>query len=278
MSFIFSSELEVEGDLKVTGTIQNDSLAQVILNLQAQITILQNQLGLVPDCHGIPGGDGYVDCDGICDGGNMDCTVTDFNGYTYQTAQIGSQIWMTENLRTTHYRNGVPITSLETLLSNGSTWGGTNGGAYTYSDAEVYGLLYNWHVSENGNGVCPAGWHVPTDEDWKELEITLQMCMGGDDESYYNNGGCVNDRGFRGDFQANLMIDEDFLLLLGGYITHTANLNAVGQEGWFWTSSVGNNFGADYAYARGIYSGRGDVYRMDDIDKKVGMSIRCIQD
>ena len=98
MSFIFSGELEVEGDLKVTGTIENDSLAQVIseqqeqisilqllvVDLQAQITLLGYGLGAF-DCNGMIGGDAVLDDCGVCDGDNSTCGITDIDGNHYFT-------------------------------------------------------------------------------------------------------------------------------------------------------------------------------------------------
>ena len=132
LTCLFANELEVDGDLTVTGTIQNDSLQQVITELQAQIvalqsqiTILQNQLGLVADCNGVIGGDATIDQCGVCDndssndcvqdctglwgGDAQDCTITDIDGNEYEIVQIGTQVWMAENLRTTSYKNGESI-------------------------------------------------------------------------------------------------------------------------------------------------------------------------
>ena len=110
--------------------------------------------------------------------------VTDIDGNIYNAVQIGNQVWMAENLRTTHYADGTPIPS-------GSTYDD-----YHYSSTEPYfydpiaynikyGYLYNWpaviHGAENSNnnpsgiqGICPNGWHVPSDEEWNELKNTVE--------------------------------------------------------------------------------------------------------
>lgn len=103
-------------------------------------------------------------------------TVTDYDGNTYNTVQIGTQCWMKENLKTTHYSNGDGI-----LLGNGVA-GSTTIGYYYYPNNEVnnkqfYGLLYNWPAVMNGadtnnlvpsgvQGICPNGWHVPSDNEF----------------------------------------------------------------------------------------------------------------
>ena len=98
-------------------------------------------------------------------------TVTDIDGNVYETVQIGEQIWMAENLKVTHYNNGEDILSITT--------NGSSGGANAYNNDPVnldnYGMLYNWHAVNNSNGICPDGWHVPTDEEFMELEMELGM-------------------------------------------------------------------------------------------------------
>lgn len=106
-------------------------------------------------------------------------TVTDYDGNTYNTVQIGTQCWMKENLKTTHYSNGVNIP-----LGNGLL-GSTTIGYYYYPNNETtnksfYGLLYNWAAVMNGadttnlvpsgvQGICPTGWHVPSDNEFVVL-------------------------------------------------------------------------------------------------------------
>ena len=110
--------------------------------------------------------------------------VVDIDGNVYETVIIGGQEWMKENLRVTRYRDGTPI---PTGLDN-KNWAETTSGAYSiypYGNAEgidskeqmvaTFGLLYNWYVVDNPKGVCPDGWRVPTDNEWKELELTAGM-------------------------------------------------------------------------------------------------------
>ena len=103
-------------------------------------------------------------------------TVTDYDGNTYNTVQIGTQCWMKENLKTTHYANGDGI-----LLGHGVV-GSTTVGYYYYpnnsvNNKQLYGLLYNWEAVMNGvdtnnlvpsgvQGICPNGWHVPSDNEF----------------------------------------------------------------------------------------------------------------
>ncbi len=102
-------------------------------------------------------------------------TLADFDGNVYNTVQIGDQCWMKENLKTTHYANG-------SAIAEGST-------AYPGNNSElksIYGLLYSATAIMNGSagsdsnpsgvqGACPDGWHVPSDEEWMQLERYLGM-------------------------------------------------------------------------------------------------------
>ena len=122
-------------------------------------------------------------------------TVTDYDGNVYQTVQIGNQCWMKENLRTTHYADGTTIplgTSTSTTTS------------YRYNpnndanNVPTYGYLYNWTAVMNGagssiatpsgvQGVCPTGWHVPSDAEWTQLtdyvgSQSVYLC--GNDSAY----------------------------------------------------------------------------------------------
>ena len=104
-------------------------------------------------------------------------TLTDYDGNTYNTVAVGTQCWMKENLRTTHYSDGWPIEH-GTEASNDVKY-------YYYpnnnpANVETYGLLYNWAAIMNGSvssdavpsgvqGVCPSGWHVPSISEWNQL-------------------------------------------------------------------------------------------------------------
>lgn len=104
-------------------------------------------------------------------------TVTDYDGNVYHTLQIGSQCWMAENMRTTHYADGesIPIGAACFYPNNNS------------SNKSQYGLLYTWYtatrnVSSGTNpsgvqGICPYGWHVPSDAEWNELLSQPQLMV-----------------------------------------------------------------------------------------------------
>jgi uncharacterized protein (TIGR02145 family) len=100
--------------------------------------------------------------------------VTDIDGNVYQTVRIGTQVWMKENLKVSKYRNG---NTIPTGLTD-SQWGSTTSGAYAIygnlaANNTTYGKLYNWFAVTDSRGLCPTGWHVPTDTEWYKLENLL---------------------------------------------------------------------------------------------------------
>ena len=102
-------------------------------------------------------------------------TVT-FDGHTYDLVAIGDQCWFKENLRSDNFRNGDEIPG---NLNDGE-WASTVSGAqavYNNDPANllIYGRLYNWHAVDDARGVCPSGFHVPSDEEWMMLEMSLGM-------------------------------------------------------------------------------------------------------
>ena len=115
----------------------------------------------------------------------VDETVSDVDGNVYDVIQFGNQIWMAENLRTTTFRDGSPIN----LVSDNNTWLNITNEAYCYHpDAanfpREFGAIYNWYAITDPNGLAPEGWHIPTDDEWKELEIFLGMNETDADRSY----------------------------------------------------------------------------------------------
>src|SRR5665648_135982 len=100
-------------------------------------------------------------------------TVTDIDGNVYHTVTIGTQVWMVENLKTTKYRNGNPITNVTVDVR----WAALSDGAYCdyknlSNNSATYGLLYNWYAVKTGD-LAPTGWHVPSDAEWTTLVTFL---------------------------------------------------------------------------------------------------------
>ncbi len=102
--------------------------------------------------------------------------MSDEDNNIYSTRVFGNQVWMTENLATTKYKNGTAIPT-----STAGAWPTLTTGAYAWyndniANKDLYGALYNWFAVGTGN-LCPDGWHVATDADFKALEMGLGMTL-----------------------------------------------------------------------------------------------------
>jgi len=109
-------------------------------------------------------------------------TLTDIDGNVNNTVTIGTQVWMADNLRVTHYRNGDPIPNIKddsvwNSLCDPYTLTGTGARCYWNNDsvsyASVYGALYNYYTIDDSRMITPVGWHVPSMGDWAILRDYL---------------------------------------------------------------------------------------------------------
>ena len=208
-------------------------------------------------------------------------TVTDIDGNVYQIVTIGDQVWMAENLKTTHYRNGTEILNSQSV----SEWGDDTTGAYCAYDnneeyADTFGYLYNWFAVTNENELAPEGWHIPSDEEWKQLEIFLGMSQAHADSF-----------GYRGTIEANKLKttsgyyvdrgtdDFGFTILPCGcrdavYNWHTAEFIGMNTTAEIWTSTENGEY---FAWNR-RFGSDGGIFRWDVILKWRGNSVRCVKD
>ncbi|NVO10126.1 MAG: fibrobacter succinogenes major paralogous domain-containing protein [Bacteroidales bacterium] len=194
----------------------------------------------------------------------MQGTVTDIDGNVYKTVIIGTQEWMAENLKVTHYRNGDPITNItdNTQWINNRTQGAWCSYNNDAANKNIYGLLYNYYTIADSRGICPIGWHVPSDAEWNILISYL---------------GGVNIAGYKMK-KAGDRIDADnssgFTALLGGARDYDFGtfyaLKSLAQ----WWSSTGDQYNA---WSRYINSTEKSVHRDGPLNY-AGISIRCIKD
>jgi len=206
----------------------------------------------------------------------------DKDGNIYQTVQIGDHLWMAENLKVTHYRNGDAIPH---LTVNGD-WTSTSSGAYCVYDnnpanAETYGNLYNWYAVDDSRNIAPEGWHIPTDEEIKELEMALGMSQSEADDTGWrgtNEGSKLAGRAdlwYNGDLENDPEFDTSgFSFLPGGY-RHCSNGDYYGMysTGYFWSST--ERYGT--AWKRDLNYDSTNVNRNYD-SKRYGFSVRCVRD
>jgi len=209
-------------------------------------------------------------------------TVTDFNGNVYQTIKIGDQWWMAENLKVTHYRNGDPIP----LVTDSVTWSsGPTTGAYCEYDnnpanVATYGRLYNWYAVDDSRNIAPAGWHVPTDEEWKQLEMFLGMSQAEADgvaSRGTDEGGKLKETGTTHWNSPNTGATNEsgFAALPGGFRQAIVNGGFFhqGEYAYFWSTTEVSNL----AWNRRLYYLNSQVTRFD-FRKGVGQSVRCVRD
>ncbi len=204
-------------------------------------------------------------------------TFTDTrDGQTYATVEIGTQCWMAEDLRYDCSQAGY------NNIGESESWSGSD------NCGEVPGydnIHYQWDVAMDGSttegaqGLCPDGWHIPTDDEFKALEMHLGMSQADAD-----------DAGWRGDQEGDMLKSdpsvEDWCNtstdcgtsgwegLPGGYRGTSGSLYGVspGIGGW-WSSTEG---GAG-AWGRSLHSSYSDILR-DSLDQVYGNSVRCLRD
>jgi uncharacterized protein (TIGR02145 family) len=217
-----------------------------------------------------------------------DGPVTDIDGNSYKTIRIGQQVWMAENLKVTHYRDGTEIPNVHSYYA----WKHLSTGAWAvyYNDpanADTYGYLYNWFAVDDSRNIAPEGWHVPTDEEWKRLEIylgvnpkNLHSGSGGNDYRATNEGSKLagnSDLWNDGELENNSEFGTSgFTALPGGFRNTylTQDYEDRGYYGYFWSSDVYNR---SCAWSRNLSYGHSGVLRYCE-SKRDGLSVRCIRD
>jgi uncharacterized protein (TIGR02145 family) len=199
-----------------------------------------------------------------------------FHGYNYRVVSIGEQCWFAENLRSDRYRNGDPIPS----NLNRIQWSETRSGAQAiYKSRNLslaeYGRLYNYYAVRNSKGLCPAGWHVSSDEDWMELERALGIPKQE-----------LSELGARGKGQGTQLKSSrlssppwngsntvDFGGLPAGLRYNDGDYSLAGRNGYWWSLTE-----IEFApIHRIVYSGSPCIYR-NSCNKSSGYSVRCVQD
>jgi uncharacterized protein (TIGR02145 family) len=207
-------------------------------------------------------------------------TVTDIDGNVYKTIKIGDQVWMAENLKVTHYRNGDPIPNVTDV----GTWGDLTTGAYCNFDnneghVATYGRLYNWYAVDDSRNIAPEGWHVPTDADWKQLEMYLGMSQAEADGKGWrgtDEGGKLKETGTTHWASPNTGATNEsgFSALPGGYRHSSGSFTSMGGRANFWSST---GISSGYAWGRTLSCYCSQVSR-NNYDKHYGCSVRCVRD
>ncbi len=194
---------------------------------------------------------------------------SDGDNNNYPIVEIGSQVWMARNLKTTKYNDGSPI---EYPGSNSKSWNANISGAFAWYDddmtkyEDVYGALYNWHAVNTGN-LCPAGWHVPDNEDW----ATLTEFLGGTNIA----GEKIKETGnLHWAPTNNYSSNESGFTAVPGGLRNLKSFTEVKHYGYLWSSGEGSKTtGAQGWYVNSISEGlnKSDMNYLNE-----GLSVRCI--
>jgi uncharacterized protein (TIGR02145 family) len=193
--------------------------------------------------------------------------VVDIDGNIYKTVNINNKIWITENLRTTSYNDGVniPLTTdadkWNNLKSDGFCW-------YNNDDSykDTYGAIYNGYAIVKGN-LCPDGWHIPSVDEWRELSSALgdstiaggKMKEAGADHWLSPNKGADNSSGFDG--------------LPSGIRYFEGTFSSIQTYTAIWSSTETSD---DNLWSAGLYYADSGL-SLNHKNKRYGFSVRCIK-
>jgi uncharacterized protein (TIGR02145 family) len=210
---------------------------------------------------------------------NQAQTVNDADGNVYDTIHIGTQVWLKENLATTKYNDGSLIPSVTNrtkwfhLTSPGYCW--YNNDSVTYKNP--YGALYNWYTV-NTNKLCPAGWHVPSNEEWhtlvKFLDPSATDCYCTESALAGND---LKEAGLTHWGTGNTATNNSGFIALGAGFRNYYDSSYEGHTAvaYFWTST--HTAGYPTMWLRLLNNNNSNVYEYLDYPNQ-GFSVRCIID
>ena len=207
-------------------------------------------------------------------------TINDIDGNVYETIQIGDQLWMAENLKVTHYQNNDEIP----YIYNDPQYGAYINYSNNADNVGVYGRLYNWFAVNDERGLCPDNWHVPSDDEFKSLEMYLGMSeseANGEGLRGTDEGGKLKEEGNEHWNSPNTGATNEtgFTALPGGnrrYETYTNQeiFSGLNRYGFFWSSSEVYTVNAWYRVFSFDYSESNRFH----LSKTNAFSIRCVED
>ena len=212
-------------------------------------------------------------------------TVTDIDGNIYYTVQNGSQCWTQSNLKVSKYRNG---DNIPTGLSN-SAWQNTTSGAYAINNNDpvndgLYGKLYNHYAVTDSRGLCPSGWHVPSDGEWNVLAKYLDLNA----DTVCN--GCIQSSTAGGTLKSTSLQpipggwdspntgatnSSGFTALPGGRRNHDGGELGIGYFGQWWSYTITS--GWQGALFRDLETFSSSIGRSAS-HRSAGFSVRCCRD
>ena len=197
-------------------------------------------------------------------------TLKDVDGNTYKMIQIGNQVWMAENLKTSKFRNGDPIPYVIGELA----WTKLKTGAFCwYNDAvsskATYGALYNWYAVKDSRQIAPNGWHIPSDNEWLILTNYLVSIVG------HSEGGSLKETGTSHWLSPNTGANNStgFTGLPGGLHGSEGYFDNLGLYGYWWSNTATYNLA--WSFTLNFNNNTLDRGSSSQLD---GLSVRCIKD
>jgi uncharacterized protein (TIGR02145 family) len=200
-----------------------------------------------------------------------------YDGRTYDLVEIGGQCWFADNLATDQYADG----SLIVTGINSNSWFTASYGAYViYNDLPIndqnYGKLYNWYATVDTRGLCPTGWHVPTDCEWMYLENSLGMSasvLSNTGNRGTSEGGSLKSTSFWMSPNVGATNSSGFTAVPGGLRTNYGTYAGLNNYAYIWSSTAsGTN-----AIVRVLTDSDASIGRMIDYPQ-MGFSVRCLKD
>ncbi len=208
-------------------------------------------------------------------GDNETGTYTDpRDNKTYKTVKIGNQTWLAENLV---YLPKVSRPSAESYTEPHYYVYGYNGTNVSEAKAtdfySTYGVLYNWPAAK---AACPPGWHLPTDDEWKQLEMTIGLSQSEADDTGWR--GTYEGKKLKAtsgwDNNGNGTDDFGFSALPRGYLNTDGWVYYVHESGYWWSATERNS---NTVWRRHVSYGTTEVHRFY-YGKAYGFSVRCVRD
>jgi uncharacterized protein (TIGR02145 family) len=215
---------------------------------------------------------------------------SDYDGNYYDTVLFGSQTWLAENLVATHFTDGTNIP----YVPGYAAWADLTTPAYGWynnsyaTNKDTYGALYNWYAVEKNGNLCPAGWRVPTDDEWTIMDNylilngynydnttsgnkfakSLASASGWDPSSVEGSVGNT-------DYPAKRNV-TGFTGLPGGFLEAVSDpgFGYEGAEGEWWTLTA---YSETRAWTRDLFYMNVQEGRWSSNNKKNGLSVRCIK-
>jgi len=189
--------------------------------------------------------------------------VSDVDGNVYATVTIGTQVWMAENLKTTKYNDGKSIPD----GNNEVTWKGLKSDAYCWflddsSNKATYGAYYNWHAVNTGK-LCPEGWHVPADKEWRTLTDYLGSENVAGHKMKSSSGWSRNGNGSN---------ESGFSAMPLGYRNTKGLFSSMGISSYWW-STTSDSVNGWYTV---LFSKDGTAFKYYG-QKESGFSVRCLK-